>query len=109
MADFDAVCAAGSLRLDRAQGAVGLDHRWTPGGVDLSIAFTGAHLLHAAVTACVLNDIYREAARLGVQVDEVTTRSPRSLGRCGTARSSSAGADTPAERVGGAGSPARPA
>lgn len=34
-------------------------------------AFTGAHLLHAAVAACVLNDLYREAASLGVQLEGV--------------------------------------
>ena len=39
--------------------------------MDLLITFTGAHLLHASVAACVLNDLYREAARWGVQVDGV--------------------------------------
>lgn len=71
MGDLDVVCAAGSLRPDRAEGVVHLDHRWTAGGVDLSLTFTGAHLLHASVAACVLNDLYREAARLGVQLDGV--------------------------------------
>lgn len=71
MGDFEVVCAAGSLRPDRAEGVVHLDHRWTAGGVDLSLTFTGAHLLHASVAACVLNDLYREAARLGVLLDGV--------------------------------------
>ena len=71
MGEFEVVCAAGSLRPERAEGVVHLDHRWTAGGVDLSITFTGAHLLHASVAACVLNDLYREAARWGVQVDGV--------------------------------------
>ena len=30
--------------------------------------FTGAHLLHLAAAGCVLNDIYREAAALGVEL-----------------------------------------
>ncbi len=51
-----------------------LDHRWTAGGVDLSTSFTGAHLLHAAVAACVLNDLFREAAGLGIQLDGVRVR-----------------------------------
>jgi hypothetical protein len=33
---------------------------------------TGAHLLHLSVALCVLNDTYREAERLGVQVDGVS-------------------------------------
>lgn len=41
--------------------AVALPHRWTPGGVRATFAFTGAHLLHLAVAGCVLNDLYREA------------------------------------------------
>jgi uncharacterized OsmC-like protein len=31
-------------------------------------AFTGAHLLHLAAAGCVLNDVYREAERLGITV-----------------------------------------
>ena len=69
MGDFEVVCAAGSLRPEHAVGVVHLDHLWTAGGVDLSISFTGAHLLHAAVAACVLNDLFREAAGLGIQLD----------------------------------------
>ena len=34
-------------------------------------AFTGAHLLHLAAAGCVLNDVYREAKKLGVQIDGV--------------------------------------
>ena len=33
--------------------------------------FTGAHLLHLAAAGCVLNDVYREAERLGLEVDGV--------------------------------------
>lgn len=74
MGDFEVVCAAGSFRQDRAEGVVHLDHRWTAGGVELAMTFTGAHLLHASVAACVLNDLYREAAGLGVQLDGVRVR-----------------------------------
>ncbi|WP_232550289.1 hypothetical protein [Propioniciclava soli] len=72
MGEFEVACAAGSLRPDPAEGdTVHLDHRWTAGGVDLSITFTGVHLLHASVAACILNDVYREATRLGVPVEGV--------------------------------------
>jgi hypothetical protein len=30
--------------------------------------FTGAHLLHLAVAGCVLNDTYREAAALNIEI-----------------------------------------
>ena len=43
-------------------------HRWTTGGVTVQAAFTGADLLHVAAAGCVLNDVYREAERLGVAV-----------------------------------------
>lgn len=33
--------------------------------------FTGAHLLHLAAAGCVLNDLYREAAGLGIPLDGV--------------------------------------
>jgi hypothetical protein len=36
--------------------------------------FTGAHLLHLAVAGCVLNDLYREAAGLGVELLAVVDR-----------------------------------
>lgn len=59
--------AAGSLRTDDPA-AVRFGHRWTPGGVTVRADFTGAHLLHASVAGCVLNDLYREAATLGVDL-----------------------------------------
>lgn len=31
-------------------------------------AFTGAHLLHLSIAGCVLNDVYREASNLGVDI-----------------------------------------
>jgi uncharacterized OsmC-like protein len=33
--------------------------------------FTGAHLLHLAIAGCVLNDVHREAERLGIDIDGV--------------------------------------
>ena len=33
--------------------------------------FTGAHLLHLAAAGCVLNDLYREAAALGLELHGV--------------------------------------
>jgi hypothetical protein len=45
-----------------------LPHRWTPGGVTVHIDFTGGHLLHLAAAGCVLNDLYREAAALGIEL-----------------------------------------
>jgi hypothetical protein len=38
--------------------------------VTVEADFTGAHLLHLAAAGCVLNDVYREAAALGIGVDE---------------------------------------
>lgn len=57
--------SAGSLR--SAEG-VGMPHAWTAEGVSFEGPFTGAHLLHAAVAGCVLNDLYREADRAGLVI-----------------------------------------
>ena len=67
MDGFDAVVAAGTLR-SSDPGAVRFPHRWTPEGVSVEAAFTGAHLLHLAAAGCVLNDVYREAEGMGVPV-----------------------------------------
>jgi uncharacterized OsmC-like protein len=67
---YDVVVGAGTLRPASAR-AVAFPHRWTPEGVSVEADFTGAHLLHLAAAGCVLNDVYREAARLGIQVDGV--------------------------------------
>lgn len=56
----------GSLRADAA-----FPHKWTTEGVVVETAFTGAHLMHLAVAACVLNDLYREAAKSGVELQGV--------------------------------------
>lgn len=70
MGDFDVVVGAGTLR-GTAAGGVRFPHRWTPEGVTVEAAFTGAHLLHLAAAGCVLNDVFREAERLGVAVHGV--------------------------------------
>lgn len=67
MGDLDVVVGAGTLR-STADGAVGFPHRWTAEGVTVEAAFTGAHLLHLAAAGCVLNDVYREAEKLGIEV-----------------------------------------
>lgn len=70
MGDFDVVVGAGTLR-GTADDLVRFPHPWTPEGVTVETAFTGAHLLHLAAAGCVLNDVYREAQRLGVPIDGV--------------------------------------
>lgn len=72
MDSFAVTCASGTFRgrLPR-DGVTHFAHRWTPGGVDVVAPFTGAHLLHASIAACVLNDLYREAEALAIQLDGV--------------------------------------
>jgi uncharacterized OsmC-like protein len=70
MGEFAVVVGAGTLRGAGAD-VVRFPHRWTPDGVTVELSFTGAHLLHLAVAGCVLNDVFREAERLGVSVDGV--------------------------------------
>jgi hypothetical protein len=67
MGEFDAVVGAGTLR-SMAADVVRFAHRWTSEGVTVETSFTGAHLLHLAAAGCVLNDVFREAERLGVIV-----------------------------------------
>ena len=59
---------AGSLCIDDGYA---LPHAWTGSGVTVEAPFTGAHVLHLAVAGCVLNDVYREAEKLGIKVDGV--------------------------------------
>jgi OsmC-like protein len=73
MEQFSVVVGAGSRRSALA-GAVRFAHRWTPEGVTVEADFTGAHLLHLSVAGCVLNDLYREAGRVGIAVDGVRVR-----------------------------------
>src|SRR5690349_18603490 len=70
MGDFDVIVGAGTLR-SLSDDAVRFPHKWTTEGVTVEVAFTGAHLLHLATAGCVLNDVYREADRLGVPIDGV--------------------------------------
>jgi hypothetical protein len=70
MEAYRVVVGAGSFRRGD-EGVWHLAHRWTPDGVSVEADFTGAHLVHLAVAGCVLNDLYREAAGLGVQLDGV--------------------------------------
>lgn len=59
---------AGTLRV--SEGVV-LQHVWTDEGVVAAPPANGGQLLHLSVALCVLNDTYREAERLGVEVDGV--------------------------------------
>lgn len=67
---YPVTVTAGSL-VSEAEPSARFPHRWTDGGVHVSTEFTGAHLLHLAAAGCVLNDVYREAAGLGIAVDGV--------------------------------------
>lgn len=70
MEGFTVVVGAGTLR-STGPDVVRFPHRWTPDGVSVEAAFTGAHLLHLAAAGCVLNDVYREAGRLGTTIHGV--------------------------------------
>jgi len=65
LSPFGVRAGAGTLR--PADGVV-LDHAWTTEGVVAAPAANGAQVLHLAVALCVLNDTYREAERLGVEI-----------------------------------------
>lgn len=67
---FEVTVGAGTM-MSASGTAIRFPHRWTPGGVTVEADFTGAHLLHLAAAGCVLNDVYREAAALGIGVDGV--------------------------------------
>jgi OsmC-like protein len=64
---FEVAVGAGTMMSGSAS-AVRLPHRWTPGGVTVEAHFTGGHLLHLAAAGCVLNDLYREATALGIEL-----------------------------------------
>ncbi|RKS68527.1 OsmC-like protein [Motilibacter peucedani] len=59
--------AAGSLRGSLREDLV-MPHPWTAEGVVAELQFSGAHVLHLAVAGCVLNDAYREARALGIEL-----------------------------------------
>jgi hypothetical protein len=65
---FEVVAGAGSLR---SVSGVTFPHRWTPSGVSVETDFTGGHLLNLAAAGCVLNDLYREAEPLGIELTGV--------------------------------------
>ena len=67
---FVAVASSGGFRPGNHIG-VQFDHRWTDEGVVVESDFTGGHLLNLAVAGCVLNDVYREAERLGIPSEGV--------------------------------------
>ena len=60
---------AGTLRT--SEGIV-LHHTWTDEGVVAAPVANGAQVLHLSVALCVLNDIYREAKGLGIEVEGVS-------------------------------------
>jgi uncharacterized OsmC-like protein len=64
---FGVAVGAGTM-MSASGSAVSFPHWWTPGGVTVEAGFTGGHLLHLAVAGCVLNDVYREAAALGIEL-----------------------------------------
>jgi hypothetical protein len=76
MEQFEVVVGAGTLRADdgNSTAVVAFPHAWTDAGVTVRANFTGAHLLHLAAAGCVLNDLYREAAALGLAIDGVRVR-----------------------------------
>jgi OsmC-like protein len=67
--DFAVRVTAGSLR--HGDPAFVLPHAWTDSGIAVEAAGTGAHLLHTAIAACVLNDLFREAQTGGLSLDGV--------------------------------------
>ena len=64
--DFSVRLSAGSLRA--GESAYTLPHTWTDAGVAVEGGGTGAHLFHAAIALCVLNDTFREAGATGLDV-----------------------------------------
>ena len=67
---FEVTVGAGTM-MSPSSTAVRFPHPWTDGGVTIEADFTGGHVLNLAVAGCVLNDVYREAAALGIEVKGV--------------------------------------
>ena len=67
---FEVTVGAGTM-VSPSSTAVRFPHRWTDGGVTVEADFTGGHVLHLAVASCVINDIYREATAMGIEVTGV--------------------------------------
>ena len=70
VSEFAVAAASGSLSSSLRGDAV-FPHAWTADGVTVEMKFTGAHLLHLAAAGCVLNDLYREAAKAGIELNGV--------------------------------------
>lgn len=68
LSPFGVRATAGTLR---ASDGVVLDHAWTEQGVVAAPASNGAQVLHLSVALCILNDTYREARRLGIEVSGI--------------------------------------
>jgi uncharacterized OsmC-like protein len=66
---FEVTAGAGTM-MSASDVAVRFPHRWTS-GVTVEGDFTGGHLLNLAAAGCVLNDVYREAAGLGIELNGV--------------------------------------
>jgi uncharacterized OsmC-like protein len=99
---FGVTVGAGVMRSTDAS-SVSWPHRWTPDGVTVEGDFTGAHLLHLAAAGCVLNDVYREAAALGIEIDGVRVTAS---GDFDTGSWRSTGIEYSVELASGAGEPA---
>src|SRR5690349_609776 len=69
--DLSALGVRASAGTLRDTDGVALQHSWTDEGVVAAPVANGAQVLHLSVALCVLNDTYREAERLGIQVDGV--------------------------------------
>src|SRR5215467_3298408 len=67
---FEVTVGAGTM-MSASDAAARFPHRWTPSGVTVEADFTGGHLLHLAAAGCVLNDLYREATALGIELTGV--------------------------------------
>ena len=67
---FEVTVGAGTM-VSPSSTAVRFPNRWTDGGVTVEADFTGGHVLHLAVASCVINDIYREATAMGIEVTGV--------------------------------------
>jgi hypothetical protein len=65
LSPFGVQAGAGTLR--PPEGVV-LDHAWTAEGVVAGPATNGAQVLHLSVALCILNDTFREASRLGLDI-----------------------------------------
>jgi uncharacterized OsmC-like protein len=67
------VVSTGSLRPEASDGVV-MPHRWTATGVLIEAEFTGGHLYHLATAGCLVNDVYREAKRMGIGIGGLRVR-----------------------------------